>query len=134
MWGDRYDQYDFLKGVTTYPVDCDDLNSFEISELIEKGLLFAPDVDGPQGKLEEQLLTSLSHRVTETDLVDTHVESEPPPEYIYPNPSQVPDISSSNPKPEQTEDTLASDSARRDGLLSDGGDAGGSLEAVETLI
>ena len=62
----RRDQYDFLdssenEGDGTPPV-CDDLDSAELSELVERGLVFAPDIAGPQGLLSEQRLTCVAAR------------------------------------------------------------------------
>jgi len=41
---------------------CDDLESGEISDLVEGGLVIAPDIAGPRGLLEETLLTYIADR------------------------------------------------------------------------
>ncbi|KAI5119597.1 hypothetical protein M0805_005767 [Coniferiporia weirii] len=75
--GDWHDKYDFLEPPgTTYPSYCEDLEPLKPVEAIEGGLLLAPDIEGPQGPLEVQYLTSLADRVSVSDAQKYMVKAE----------------------------------------------------------
>lgn len=56
---DQRDRFHFLLRESPNQINCEDLDSVHISELVERGLAFLPDKDGPQGPQEELILTSL---------------------------------------------------------------------------
>ncbi|EJD01537.1 uncharacterized protein FOMMEDRAFT_148016, partial [Fomitiporia mediterranea MF3/22] len=66
--GDWHDRYDFVEPEgATYPSNLADLESSKATQEIEAGLLLAPDLAGPSGPLEEQLLTSRADRIKHDD-------------------------------------------------------------------
>ena len=64
---DRRDMFDFLLREPSCQVSCDELDSVRISQLVEKGLPFLPDKNGPQGPLEELILTSIVQSVAKPE-------------------------------------------------------------------
>lgn len=56
---DQRDRFHFLLRESPNQINCEDLDSVHVSELVERGLAFLPDKDGPQGPQEELILTSL---------------------------------------------------------------------------
>lgn len=56
---DQRDRFHFLLRESPNQINCEDLDSVHVSELVERGLAFLPDKDGPQGPQEELTLTSL---------------------------------------------------------------------------
>ncbi|KAH8118663.1 hypothetical protein DFH11DRAFT_1540791 [Phellopilus nigrolimitatus] len=75
--GDWHDKFDFMEPWSaTYPSSCEDLESFKVTESLHNGLLLAPDIDGPQGPLEEQYFTSLTRRLKEGDIQQCMIKAE----------------------------------------------------------
>lgn len=56
---DQRDRFHFLLRESPNQINCENLDSVHVSELVERGLAFLPDKDGPQGPQEELILTSL---------------------------------------------------------------------------